>query len=454
MHTLKRTKLVCKIAATILFGSFLCAKAPCAEENAAADKSAEVAVKKTADASKLECSIFVSLQGSNRDWWFRIPSNSVPHIAEIRKIFLEQNFSIFPFISNAKTHSDTDHFSLIYSIYITRPDGETRPLIENSLFRGKKSDFSVILACPDVVSGALEKDFPLGKYKLTMNVYDEISKQSASAENYFDAAEWIDPLPMADEKLVDGFLKNFYYQPSPETLHSIFFSKHLNLEQKKAPNGLNYIYLGFLRSAFKANPFLLKKTCDSFSSAKNLDRAKIIMLLAILGEPLLAEDKLREYEIEYQKNMRKHFPLDPYENWDPVMGAAQIDMLWGEFFAEGNYAPIRRIMDALSLNSELAEMERIIAQNRKPATKKEWQNFMLGMLNKAALSTLAKNAFTFDLVRQYCEWAIENKDIPPSSILKLSPIIKEINNIEEEAKTAEKLLLESAATKPEKTKQN
>lgn len=425
----------------------LCAEKTFCQENAfsISDSLPASQIKSKDNKFKLACSIFVSLQDPNRDWWFKVPPNSLPHIGETRKLFLGQKFSIFPFVSNAELTGE--HFSVIYSIIITRPDGQKSALIENSLFRGKKEGVDVILACPDVVSGVLDANFPVGKYKLQMTVYDEVSKQTATAENYFDVVEWSNPVPFVGEELVDGFIKSFYFQPTPEILYSIFTSKDLNMEQKDAPNGLNYIYIGFLRSAFKNNMFILPKIMDQFPTASNLDRAKLIMLFAILGEPPIEEEKLREYEVKYQESMRKHFPLDAYADWDPVMGAAQMDMLWGEFFATGTYAPVRQIMSALSLTNELEVMERIAAQKRKPLDKDEWRSFMLGILNRAALSTIARNAFDFDLVRKYCEWAAENDEISRAAKTKVSPIVKEINEIEKKAVEAEKKALEKASQK-------
>lgn len=141
---------------------------------------------------------------------------------------------------------------------------------------------------------------------------------------------------MLDAALVKKSILGFYLNPSPDTLYSLFFSKSLDLEQKGAPNDLNFINLGFLRAAFKRNSFLLPPMRENFAGFKPLDRAKIIFLFAVLDEARIDFNILTPAERDYQDAMRKAKIPDPYAEWDPVIGAAQIDMLWGEFFADGH----------------------------------------------------------------------------------------------------------------------
>ena len=97
----------------------------------------------------------------------------------------------------------------------------------------------------------------------------------------------------------------------------------------------------------------------------------------------------------------------------------------GEFFADGTYRPIRRIIDLLSLTEEANFADSMAEQKKRPSNPEEKRKFMLGILHKAALMTLAKNSYEIALVRKYCMWAMENKDIPQGAKSEISPIIGE-----------------------------
>ena len=190
---------------------------------------------------------------------------------------------------------------------------------------------------------------------------------------------------------------------------------------------------GFFRAAFDDNRFLLWPIRQEFANASELDKAKIIFLFAITGEDPVDESLLSDYEKDYQKRIRNADFVDPYKEWDAVVGATQVDALWGEFFARGTYKPLRRIMDLFKYSGEASYAESMLEKNKKPESPEDWRKFMLGMLNKAAMVTFAQNAYRIPLVENYCMWAIQNNDLPKISYKALSPLFNEIdeNNAEQ-----------------------
>ncbi len=386
------------------------------------DKSGQGGAASDYADAELSPSLYISVQDQAMDWWFRLPPDSVPHISQIKKIFFNQNFALFPFVSGAAVKDGK--FSLTYSIDCKYPDGSVKSIVKDSNFDGEKSSPNIIVACPDVIAASFDESFKDGKYIFTFTVKDNVSGRTAKYVNDMDLVAWSAPNPFVGAKIVRDYVKFFYLQPSPEALWSIFFSKDFNLEQKKAPNSLNYSHIGFLKAAFKRNGFLLSAARDYFKKASSMDRAKIIFLLAICGEDPIDESILKEKEKAYQKRIRAAKFPDPYKEWDSVMGAAQVDMLWGEFYSDGTYKPIRRIMDLLSRNEEAVFSDNLKAARKRPENQEEWKKFMLGLLNRAALMTIAQHCYEMPLVEQYCVWALKNNDVPSSSKQVLVPIVE------------------------------
>ena len=377
--------------------------------------------------------LYVSIQDPSMEWWFNVPANAAPHISELKKIFFNQEFSLFPFANNAKVKDGK--FEMSYTITMQSPDGKSTDLVRDAKFDGTKVSDDIIVACPDVIDFKLDRRFPEGLYKFKMSATDKISGETSEYENHIRLTEWSAPATFADKKLVAEYVRAYSLQPSPDILYSIVFSNDFDLEQKGAPNSLNYTYLGFIKAAFKKNMFLLSQIRDTFKSMSDINRAKFILILALLDAEAVDETQLTDVEKQYQKKIRTFKMPNPYGKWDPFLGAAQIDMLWGEFFANGTYRPIRRILNILSHAKDAAFADGLAEKRQAPKTREEWDRYMFGRLYKAALKTVAINASKYPLVEQYCAWALQHGDIPKVSYEVLSPLLEHIREMKSPGST-------------------
>ena len=377
--------------------------------------------------------LYVSIQDPSMEWWFNVPANAAPHISELKKIFFNQEFSLFPFANNAKVKDGK--FEMSYTITMQSPDGKSTDLVRDAKFDGTKVSDDIIVACPDVIDFKLDRRFPEGLYKFKMSATDKISGETSEYENHIRLTEWSAPATFADKKLVAEYVRAYSLQPSPDILYSIVFSNDFDLEQKGAPNSLNYTYLGFIKAAFKKNMFLLSQIRDTYKSMSDINRAKFILILALLDAEAVDETQLTEVEKQYQKKIRTFKMPNPYGKWDPFLGAAQIDMLWGEFFANGTYRPIRRILNILSHAKDAAFADGLAEKRQAPKTREEWDKYMFGRLYKAALKTVAINASRYPLVEQYCAWALQHGDIPKVSYEVLSPLLEHIREMKSPGST-------------------
>ena len=71
------------------------------------------------------------------EWWFNVPEGFAPHISELKKIFHNQEFSLFPFADNAKVREGK--FSISYSITMESPGGSVTEVVRGAKFEGTKS---------------------------------------------------------------------------------------------------------------------------------------------------------------------------------------------------------------------------------------------------------------------------------------------------------------------------
>lgn len=62
---------------------------------AQADKPQSPAAPKPARGA-FDAMLYVSVQDPSMEWWFNVPEGFAPHISELKKIFHNQEFSLFP----------------------------------------------------------------------------------------------------------------------------------------------------------------------------------------------------------------------------------------------------------------------------------------------------------------------------------------------------------------------
>lgn len=363
---------------------------------------------------KLSPSIYISTQDSEMDWWFKIPPNSVPHIADTTKVFYQQSFNVFAFADNVSTIDGK--FSLRYWITLIKPDGERVSIVDNAEFSGAKPARDTILSLPDIATIRFDETYPDKKYTFELRLRDVFAKTESLAQTSVWLYSWLSPNPFVGKGDVRSIQRNFFAEPSPENLYAIYFSRDFSLEQKGAPNSLNFSHIGFLRAAFARNAFLIPYIRAEFENSTPENRAKIIFLLEILGEKNLPESSLKKNEKAYLNRLKEVLSIpNPYAHWEPVLAGAQIDMLWGEFYANGTYKPFRRILDILALTEEATFSDVMIAKKKRPESEQEWRKLMLGIASRAALSTIASNSGKIELVKKYAQWAIQNGDVPEKS---------------------------------------
>jgi hypothetical protein len=182
--------------------------------------------------------------------------------------------------------------------------------------------------------------------------------------------------------------------------------------------------IGFFKTAFNRYDFLIDEIIKNFENFQPAEKAKIVLLLRVLNKKSIPLSKLSSNEIKYKQSLDKAVIPNPYEQWDRVLAPAQMDMLWGDFYATGAYKPIRRIMNLLMNEKEGKIAQEMIAQKRRPQTKKEINQFTMGMLHILAVKSLIRNADICDRADQYCIWAIENNDLPEESMSVIKPLFE------------------------------
>ncbi len=358
--------------------------------------------------------LIASEQDSQLDMWFKMPQGATANLSSIKKARLGEQFSLFPLIRNASIKDGK--FKLKYSISASAPDGKVLDIVKDATFQGEKKSSHDVIICPDIIDIKFDKRYQSGKYSFSISATDEIANKTVSNSTFVEIVKWQAPAPIKDARQLDEAFKNFHLKPSAELLYSMFFSKELDIEQKQSPYRINFIIMGFFKTAFKKYDFLIDEIKENFDKFDNLDKSKIILLSRFLNNFEIPDAKLNQTQKKYKDALKRAEIPNAYEIWHRLLAPTQIDLLWGEFYASGAYKPIRRMMNLFANEAEGKDVKRMIAQKKRPSDEAQWNKFTIGMLHLVSVKSILRNAQDCDLVDQYCVWAYENKDLPEESM--------------------------------------
>lgn len=131
-------------------------------------------------------------------------------------------------------------------------------------------------------------------------------------------------------------------------------------------------YIGFIAGVIGDNQVVARKLIDDLFPLPPSEQAVVIKAIAYSGLPdwkgLL--EHFSEYMPARKVLISKYLFGDgktlgqvPLDN-----GNAVVDTLWGYYFATGSYAPVLRIMEALSWTDETASVQRVVIGNMAMVT--------------------------------------------------------------------------------------
>ena len=367
------------------------------------ETSADESQAAASSGGKLDCLLATTLQSTSLDWWFAVPSNTGPQLNLASEVFRGQKLCILPLVHGYALDAEKN-FDLEYDLTVRYPDGKVKPAAEKIPMKGFAANPQNIELPKSFAVFVFEQSDPDGLYEFALQLRDKVSGKQISKKRSIKLLPWsaLDE-PVLDKEKLKKDIFTYYRAPDARRLWQAFLSEDTTFWQNDAPDGINYAVSSFYKNAFSVQPDLFGQLVAYFGKATPKQRLNIIHLDYLLGENKISDGLLSDEERSY-RNQLKNLPAwpDPYK---AIAHAGDLDVLWGEFFATGDYRPIRRLVDAFEYASFL----------NAPASDKAGQ--YKSAIFKAALWSLQSNAERIELVRQYlgCVLETEGKKLPGSS---------------------------------------
>ena len=171
--------------------------------------------------------------------------------------------------------------------------------------------------------------------------------------------------PPAQPPIVSEAMKMMHYYEKPDPQRGVAFLKELlkpeNLDNPLTTRSDGHVLsilceqLGYIA---KGKPEIIREYEKLFASATTTGKYGILRALRICGDEATVkqisawlETEKAEQTVEMLKKVRdqlkssnRQLPRDT-----PVRNSKDLDLLWADFFATGEYAPISRLLDVLEM---------------------------------------------------------------------------------------------------------
>lgn len=287
-----------------------------------------------------ETFVFATRQNKNLDFVACVPPNRLA-ISSAYKIYRNEYITVFAVL--AKIAGADCKYDFVYSLRMIAPDGSKDDVIKNKRIEGRLAQRKELLFLTDTLYLMFENSDALGEYKFEIDVKTpdgraicEKTHKIVLANPDFAAEKFETP------KDFFAALQKYSEDAAPERLYWLFKSEQANIVSKRG--GVNKTMLVFFREAFRPKPFLLEKLAAEFDAASERERQNAILLFASLGELSKLDGKRLSDSEKSLKDVSFSALAAINSPYEKPFSAGSFDMLWGEFYAKGNYAPIEKIM--------------------------------------------------------------------------------------------------------------
>ena len=398
----------------------------------------ETKTSETSDAKKNlpQTFLFLSRQSPEMDFVWRVPPNKIT-FNTVKKVYKNEYLNVFTAFANMCEPDGS--YNITFSVSLVSPDGKENLIEKQRRISGKSAgNFVIAGGCTTLL---MENSDALGGYKFKITAESASGKKSALETDFtltdFDAI----PKEFPDKKTYAQAVQKYNATFAPELLYSLYKSKFNNTISPQS--GINNAQYMFFKEAFKTKPFLARKIAEEFDTATNAERLNDIILLTALGEAKLISGK--EMTDSEKSLVNAAFSAvvaipSPYEK---TFAPHAFELLWNEFYARGNYAPVEKTMSYLKYEDAAKNfVERYKAGTLKTLDKKTSADALKYL--SAALSLLGN--YREKLAGAYIDYYRASNKMPPEKLSESWKLCAEFFKIKKQ-KQQEAQAAQSAAAK-------
>jgi len=360
--------------------------------------------------------LVLTQQDIDMDWWFAVPVQFGPNISQVSQVSKGELFKIIPIFNNYGL-SENKEAKISYSVEIIAPNGTVDEKISDIDGFSAEVPGPCLLPATGRLSVSFDPEDMFGQYDVQVTAYDHIKNQK-SYQNQKISLQKFD-FEKQDLKMGEWFI-SYPSTPKPElALKAYVNSPSTYFDKDGAPL---WSALWFFKYIYSDNEFLIPHTINFYDTKANLQQKKDILLLFYFLnriDELAVDDKSHEY---VEKLQQINIP-DPYQE---ITSGSQLDMLWAEYFATSRIKPIRQILTAFNLSTNVGTLEKVKSGELNKSND-VLKKAMLEAVFQSALWSVMSNCKQSQLLFQYCVWLYESGQLNDAEKGYLGAMIRKVS---------------------------
>lgn len=330
--------------------------------------------------------------------WQNQPPGTEPSLYPLQRVYPDQPFQVLVLARDFKRNS-AGKAAIDYSLQILGPDGKSveGPVPDLQLYHGAVPDKGGLLLSHQHLTLQFEQaDIP-GNYTLKVKAADSVDGSEADAKAIVTLAKLTTAAEFKSQADFNNWMSNYYRAPDPGRVFA-GVRQYVASDDKGRQTGAA-LRLFFARVLID-NPFLRDRFRQVYGQADRSEREKLLLVLAAGGEALADwPGKLDATEQAFYDDAR-HLYLPDLSL--PPASIAEINALWGQFYATGDIAPLRPLVAALALQTYRGVQEKLLVGAVKKTADVQAQAAMEDVY-KALLWSLISHGENHSRVEKYLQ---------------------------------------------------
>ena len=376
------------------------------------------------ESTGLDVVVLPTIQYAHEDIWDKTPTERGPATMAVAQVVRGQEVHILVFATNYAIAAD-QNAEVSYRLSFIRPDGKagvTKAGLQ-LIPRGPAKDRRYVRKAAEVAVFIATKDDALGDWGVVVEATDLVGAMTVRREQHFTVVgDEVLEEPLPPETDQNAWFMGYHNKPVPQQLLAAIRLEAENPPARAKPrrDAEDGGWLGFFEQVVSDNPWLLPHVIARLEKSAGRERELLTTLLAY------AKRDDRSFPEKQPAAVRDALLTLQDESWpvptaEPLQGA-QLDVLWGRFFASGRYEPIRALVAVLAYLPYKDALDEYKKFATKPAELpvEVYKSALFG----AASWSLTSNIQQDKLVRDYCDGILLRKELPAAEHAWLAGIFR------------------------------
>ena len=365
--------------------------------------------------------VMASVQYAHTEIYYHTPAGITPVLANTREIAPGQRLDLVVVVSRYAQDPE-GRAEVSYDLAVHYPNGRTETHAGTTVVPKTVVLAPHIILFPREITAFITAPTdPFGDYRFEITVHDRVSGLNATKSVVVRVADSNRPLPLPEKFDASDWLAQYYLRPEPRlALPALEAVSKNDAIMQKGVSGMGAL-LGFYSQVLADNPWLLPWFKQWLVAADEGNARHLLALVLAYAErtqPGMNADLPTHSRIVLAAAAKELFPAP---SATPESGA-QLDALWGQFFASGRFEPVDRLVGVvgtyLPYQGKIDEFRQQAHAGEAPPPEVV-KSALLG----AALWSHRLNAYQYKLVHDYLLYLQRRPATPPPVQAALTAVL-------------------------------